>query len=150
MVVGTASLVLVVVAGISGRAYTLDILRGVGTNLIAISHESADTVVGTRALEDRLNMGDLKAIRDEIPGVQSVAPQIIRFPTIVLDGVSNVVSLIGTTAEYRNVRNIQVPRGRFLDENDERLRSKVCLVTEILARKLQRDWNHERNADHGN
>ena len=139
MVVGTASLVLVVVAGISGRAYTLEQIRGVGTNLISIYHESADTVVGTRALEDRLNMSDLKAIQQEVPGVRSVAPQVIRFPTLVLDGVSNVVSLIGTTPEYRDVRNIQVLRGRFLDENDERSRSKVCLVTEILARKLERD-----------
>jgi putative ABC transport system permease protein len=139
MVVGTASLVLVVVAGISGRAYALDLIRGVGTNLISISHESADTLAGTRALADRLNMGDLKAIRDEVPGVRSVAPQIIKFPTIILDGVSRVVSLIGTTPEYRDVRNIQVLQGRFLDENDESSRSKVCLVTEILAQKLERD-----------
>jgi putative ABC transport system permease protein len=139
MVVGTASLVLVVVAGISGRAYTLEQIRGVGTNLISIYHESADAVVGTRALADRLNMGDLKAIREEIPGVRSVAPQVISFPTIVLDGVSNVVSLIGTTPEYQDVRNIQVLQGRFLDENDEKFRSKVCLVTDILWRKLAHD-----------
>jgi putative ABC transport system permease protein len=42
MVVGTASLVLVVVAGISGRAYTLEQIRGVGTNLIYVYHESTD------------------------------------------------------------------------------------------------------------
>ena len=33
MVVGTACLVLVVVAGISGRNYTLDQIRGIGSNL---------------------------------------------------------------------------------------------------------------------
>jgi len=38
MVVGTASLVLVVVVGISGRAYVLDLIKGVGTNLITIYH----------------------------------------------------------------------------------------------------------------
>jgi putative ABC transport system permease protein len=139
MVVGTASLVLVVVTGISGRAYTLEQIRGVGTNLISIYHESADTLAGTRALADRLNMSDIKAIQNEVPGVQSVAPQIIKFPAIVLDGVSTVVSLIGTTPEYLDVRNIQVLQGRFLDESDEKSRSKVCLVTEILARKLERD-----------
>jgi putative ABC transport system permease protein len=139
MVVGTASLVLVVVAGISGRAYTLDRIRGVGTNLISIYHESADTLAGTRALSDRLNMEDLRAIQSEVPGVRSVAPQIIKFPAIVLDGVSTVVSLIGTTPDYREVRNIHVLQGRFLDESDEKSRSKVCLVTEILASKLERD-----------
>lgn len=41
MVVGTASLVLVVVVGISGRAYTLEQIRGVGSNLVSISNEGA-------------------------------------------------------------------------------------------------------------
>ncbi len=77
MVVGTASLVLVVVAGISGRSYTLEQIQGVGTNLIMVSHESADVVVGTTALQDRLNDGDVNAIRTEIPGVASAAPQLL-------------------------------------------------------------------------
>ena len=38
MVVGTASLVLVVVTGISGRNYVLELIRGVGTNLIIVSN----------------------------------------------------------------------------------------------------------------
>jgi putative ABC transport system permease protein len=56
-----------------------------------------------------------------------------------LDGITHVVSLIGTTPEYQQVRNIDVLRGRFLDENDQRLRNKVCLVTELLAKRLERD-----------
>jgi len=137
MVVGTASLVLVVVAGISGRAYTLDLIRGVGSNVIFIGHESAEPGIGT-SLADRLNMGDLAAIR-QIPGVAAASPQVLSYPTITLNGISSVVSLIGTTAEYRPVRNLQIVRGRFLDQNDDRFRSKVCLVTDILAKKLERD-----------
>jgi putative ABC transport system permease protein len=139
MVVGTASLVLVVVAGISGRAYTLEQIRGVGSNVIFIYHESADNVAGSNALADRLNDGDVNAIRTKVPGVRSVSPQLLSFPTISLDGVTRVVSLIGTTPEYRQVRNLDVLQGRFLDENDLRFRNKVCLVTELLANRLKRD-----------
>ncbi len=130
---------LVVVAGISGRAYTLEQIRGVGTNLITVYHESADVVVGTDTLADRLNDGDVKAVRTEIPGVRGVAPLLLSYPTLSLEGVTRIVSLIGTTPEYRQVRNIDVLRGRFLDENDLRFRNKVCLVTELLAKKLERD-----------
>ena len=139
MVVGTASLVLVVVAGISGRAYTLEQIRGVGTNLISISHESADVVVGTAALADRLNEGDVKAIQTEIPGVRSVAPILLNYPTISLEGITRNVTLIGTTPDYRQVRNIDVLQGRFIDDNDANFRNKVCLVTELLAKWLERD-----------
>jgi putative ABC transport system permease protein len=139
MVVGTASLVLVVVAGISGRAYTLDMISGVGTNMISLSHESADAVEGKRALADRMNFDDLKAIQTEIPGVHSTAPLVTAHPTITLEGTTRRVSLIGTTPEYQYVRNIEVVRGRFIDENDQRFRNKVCLVTIPLMEKLESD-----------
>ena len=66
MVVGTASLVLVVVAGISGRAHPRT-NPGVGSNLITIYHETDDASARS-TLADRLNMEDLEAIRREIPG----------------------------------------------------------------------------------
>ncbi|MGA2263212.1 MAG: ABC transporter permease [Acidobacteriota bacterium] len=139
MVVGTACLVLVVVAGVSGRNYTLEQIRGIGSNLISVYQEAGDAMLATYALADRLNNGDLSAIRNEVPGVRSAAPLVLSYPTLTLEGTAHVVTLIGTTVEYEQVRNIEVVRGRFLDANDERFRSKVCLVTELLAKNLQRD-----------
>ena len=139
MVIGTASLVLVVVAGISGRAYTLEQIQGVGTNLIALSNESPDSAAGTRSLADRLTPGDLEAIRTQIPGVRSAAGLMTSHPTITVQGIARGVSLIGTTPEYEQVRNIQVLRGAFISGTDERFRSKVCLVSEHLATLLESD-----------
>jgi putative ABC transport system permease protein len=139
MVVGTASLVLVVVAGISGRAYTMEQIRGVGSNLITIYHENTDPVAGAKTLADRLNMEDVRAVRTEVPGIRDAAPIILSFPSMVLDGVTRTISLIGTTPEYQPVRNIQVLQGRFFDGNDETFRNKVCVVTELFARSLERD-----------
>ena len=95
MVVGTASIVLVVIAGISGRTYTLDQIRGVGTNLIYIYNETADNAVGTRSLADRISLGDLNAIQREITGIQSTAPIDTSHPTILLEGLTRTISLIG-------------------------------------------------------
>ncbi len=145
MVIGTASLVLVVVTGITGREYTLELIRGVGTNLIALSNESVDAGGRARALADLLNFNDLKAIL-QIPGVRSAAAVITSHPTITQEGVTRRVSLIGTTPEYRQVRNIQVVRGTFIDENDDRSRNKVCLVTELLAKKLEADPFAKKNS----
>jgi putative ABC transport system permease protein len=139
MVVGTASLVLVVVAGISGRAYTLKLISGVGTNMISISHEESDISEGKRALADRINMSDLRAMETEVPGVQSAAPLVTAHPTVTLEGVARLVSLIGTTSEYQHVRNLDVVRGRFIDQNDQRFRDKVCVITPLFADRLERD-----------
>lgn len=138
MVIGTASLVLVVVAGISGRDYTLEQIRGVGTNLIALSNQTADSLSGARSLADRLNLEDLEAIQ-KLPGVQNAVALMNTHPPVTEHGITRSVSLIGTTPEYQQVRNIEVVSGRFIDENDERSRNKVCLVTEPMAERLERD-----------
>ena len=132
MVVGTASLVLVVVVGISGRAYTLEQIRGVGTNLIIVNNEGAPQA-------DRINPGDHDAIRREIPGIQNTVAGITARASLTMEGITNRVMLIGTSPEYQDVRNIHVLRGRFIDESDISFRNKVCLVTEHLDRQLQRD-----------
>jgi putative ABC transport system permease protein len=138
MVVGTASLVLVVVAGISGRDYTLDLIRGVGTNLIIISNESTDA--GTRAFADRLTIRDETAIQNSISEVQSTAPIATSHPTVTIEGITRRISLIGTTPTYQQVRNIEVLQGgRFIDDNDQKFRNKVCLITEKFAKKLEQD-----------
>jgi len=132
MVVGTASLVLVVVVGISGRAYTLEQIRGVGTNLVSISNEGAPPA-------DTINFNDLDAIRREIPDVQSSAAVVVTQPPLTIGGLTHSVTLIGTSPEYQTVRNIHIVRGRFLDEDDVNFRMKVCLVTEYMDEKLRRD-----------
>lgn len=139
MVVGTASLVLVVVAGISGRDYTLEQIAGVGTNLISVYHEAADAFIRPGTPADRLNEGDLDAIRTQVHGVAEAAPLMLTYPTLTLQGVGHVVTLIGTTPAYQQVRKIEVVRGRFLDENDERSRSKVCAVTQLFIKWLESD-----------
>ncbi len=139
MVVGTASLVLVVVVGISGRAYTLEQIRGVGTNLIYVYHESTDAGFGAQAPADRLSLEDVKAIQTEISGVRSAAPSATSHPTIIIEGIPRRISLIGTSPEYQQVRNLEVVRGSFVNEIDLKFRNKVCLITELLAKKLERD-----------
>jgi putative ABC transport system permease protein len=67
-----------------------------------------------------------------------------------MEGITSIVSLIGTVPEYQQVRNLEMLRGRFIDENDERSRSKVCVVTELLAQKLERDPFYRETVDlHG-
>jgi len=137
MVVGTASLVLVVVAGISGRDYTLEQIRGVGSNLIIVSNQSTDA--GTRALADRINMKDLESIQTEVPGVQNATAVVTGHPTISLGGTRRRITLIGTTPAYRPVRNLEILSGSFIDDYDQRYRNKVCLVTKLFSQKLEMD-----------
>jgi putative ABC transport system permease protein len=139
MVVGTASIVLVIIVGVSGKAFVLEIIQSVGTNLISIYPEYSDETAGAKTRADSLNLGDEKAILTEVPGVRYAAPVINSYPAITIDGVTRRVSLIGTSPSFQQVRNIKVVQNNFIDENDGKFRNKVCVITETLAQKLARD-----------
>jgi len=49
MIIGTASIILVVTIALTGRDYILKQIEGVGSNLIYMYYEAAGTVSGTRS-----------------------------------------------------------------------------------------------------
>jgi putative ABC transport system permease protein len=135
MVIGTASIILVVTIAMTGREYILQQIQGVGSNLIYMYYEAGGTVSGAQRLSDELNAGDLKAIQ-RLPGVASATAVVVNHDRLMLDGREREVSVIGTTPEYLMVRNLRILSGRFFDSRDERSFHKVCVLTEELARKL--------------
>jgi putative ABC transport system permease protein len=139
MVIGTASLVLVIVVGISGRNYVLELIQGLGSNLIYVNNEASDSAAGIRTYTDRINPGDVTAIQTDVRGIRAAAPIVTSHPAITIAGISRMVSLIGSTPDYQTVRNLDIVQGSFISGNDLRFRNKVCVVTELFAKKLKQD-----------
>jgi putative ABC transport system permease protein len=139
MVIGTASLVLVIIVGISGRSYVLELIQGLGSNLIYVDNEGTDTASGIRTYADRINPGDLKAIQTEIRGIRCAAPIVTSHPALTIAGVSRMITLIGSTPDYQQVRNLEIAQGSFISEDDLRFRNKVCLISEPMVNKLKQD-----------
>ncbi len=137
LIVGTASIILTISLGLTGRRFVMSQIEGVGSRLIwAIYNGSVSSGIA-RDLEDRINDGDVAALqerRDLFSGVT---------PLLVLRGQTSALSrsvdltLLGTAANYPQVRkNLRVLRGRFLDEDDARTRAKVCVVNRHLYEEL--------------
>jgi len=135
MIIGTASIILVVTIALTGRDYILKQIEGVGSNLIYMYYEAAGTVSGTRSLSDELTIGDLDAIK-ELPDVTYAAGIVTNHDRVMMNGMEREVSVIGVTQEYLQVRNLRVLSGRFFDETDGRSFHKVCLLNEEFARKM--------------
>src|SRR5881296_2255573 len=135
MVIGTASIILVVTIAMTGRDYILQQIQGVGSNLIYLYYEAGGTVSGSKTLSDDLNLGDLEAIQ-QLPGVAAATAILQSHDRLMISGQEREVNVIGTTPDYRKVRNLRILSGRFFDDTDERSFNKVCLVTEEMARKL--------------
>src|SRR5262250_3731023 len=73
MVIGTASLILVVTIGLTGKQYVLNQIQGIGANLIYAEYEGGAQRI-TNTATDSLTVDDLTAVRQQIPGVVSGSP----------------------------------------------------------------------------
>ena len=135
MIIGTASIILVVTIALVGRDYVLQQIQGVGSNLIYFYYEAVGANSKFSTLSDDLTLGDLRAAQ-ELPGVAYATGIVTTRDRTVMGGKEKEVSVIGATNEYLKVRNVHILSGRFWDDLDVRSFSKVCLLTEEFARKL--------------
>jgi putative ABC transport system permease protein len=136
MVIGTASVILVATIALTSRDYVLGQIEGVGANIIYAYNEGGTSLAGTSSVSDLLTLADLRAVRENVPHLQAVAAVIEGQAPLVLENRQREVRLIGTGPDFRIIRNLKVLAGRFFDEDDDRLRNKVGLVTEALAALL--------------
>src|SRR4029079_13173849 len=73
MVIGTASLILVVTIGMTGKQYVLQQIQSIGTNQIEAEYQSGGQRVAN-VTPDPLTIDDLKAAQEQVPGIVAASP----------------------------------------------------------------------------
>ncbi len=136
MVIGTASLILVVTIGLTGKQYILNQIQGIGANEIYAEYEGGAQRI-TNSAQDPLTVDDLTAAVQQVPGITAASPVVALADRIsVGEGKERDIQILGVYPEYRIVRNLVVPTGRFFDQQDEQAHNKVGLVTDKFAREI--------------
>lgn len=136
MVIGTASLILVVTIGMTGKQYILNQIQAIGANMVYVHEEGATSQADTVAQQDLLTIDDMRAVREQVPGIRAASPLVELHDRIgVGNGKERDILILGVAPAYAQVRNLDVPTGRFFDEDDIKARNKVALVTQKFALK---------------
>jgi len=135
MVIGTASLILVVTVGLTGKQYVLNQIQGIGANMIYAFHEGQGAATPTA--EDSLTVADMHAVEQQVTGVVAVSPMVQLHARIPAgNGREQEVLILGVGPQYDNIRNLDVLAGRFFDEVDSQSHSKVAALTQHLAQHM--------------
>jgi putative ABC transport system permease protein len=132
VVIGSACIVLVVTISLIGKNYIIAQIEAVGSNIVY--GELVRTGSQSTTLSDEITVSDLDAVHDTVAGVARVAGTHDVQMSVIAGGVERPVTLVAVTPEFQAIRNLLVTRGRYFDEDDMKSRSKVCLLTEDLAR----------------
>jgi putative ABC transport system permease protein len=133
VIIGSASIVLVVTVALTSRKFVLSQIEAVGSNLIQV--ELVQRPDKPQPLSHEMTLEDLEAVR-AIPNVIEVAGTRELPMAVVVNGVERPVNLVGVTEGYQAIRRLIVLRGRYLDAGDMEMRSKVCLITTQLADRI--------------
>jgi putative ABC transport system permease protein len=135
MVIGTASLILVVTIGITGRQYVLHQIEGIGVDWVFAEY-AGDAQV-SKGTPDPLTLDDMKAVLRQVPGIVAASPVVpLQFGIGVAGGRHRNIQVLGVTPDYERVRNLVLISGWFLDGEDLRARNKVGVLTDQMARQL--------------
>jgi putative ABC transport system permease protein len=133
MVIGTASLILVVTIGMTGKQYVLNQIQAIGTNEISAEYQGGAPHI-SNSNPDPLTIEDLHAIREVVSGILASSPVIQLSDRVpVGNGTEKDVTILGVDPEYLRVRNLVIPAGRFFDQEDSQAHNKVALITEKMA-----------------
>jgi putative ABC transport system permease protein len=136
MVIGTASVILVVTISLTSRDYILQQVEGIGSNIIFAYYVSAGPA-NAAADADYIKMADVEAIRQNLSSDIVAATGVMsNFDQILIGGKLQDVKINGTDGDYAEVRNIVISSGRFLVPGDVSGREKVALLTDHLAERM--------------
>jgi putative ABC transport system permease protein len=136
MVIGTASMILVVTIGLTGKHYVMNLIQGIGANMIVASYEGGGTGAQTTK-SDYITLDDMKAAQQQVPGIIAASPMSELHERIpVGGGKEREVMVLGVSPDYQKVRNLWILAGRFLDDYDSMAHAKIAMLAEPLAKRL--------------
>ncbi len=144
MVIGSASIILVVTLGLTGKQYALSLIQSIGPNMIELQFNGG-TQPGPEntSIPDYMTREDMAAVIEAVPGIVASSPMLEFHDRISISGVAKDTMLLGVSPQYKDVRNLAVDAGRFFDDQDAVSHTKVAVIVKPFAVAL---FGSPRNA----
>jgi putative ABC transport system permease protein len=139
MVVGIASVILMVAAGQGAQKQILDRVRNMGTNLIVVNAGQTQIIAGRQrqmSTVTTLVPADGESIAKECPSVASVAPFVNKKLTVRWEGETANTNSVGMAASGFSIRNIEPARGKFFTDEESRALKRVAVLGPTVVKNL--------------
>jgi putative ABC transport system permease protein len=130
MVIGSASIILVVTVGLTGKQYALSTISGLGPNKVEMQYNGG-SVMGPDNVStpDFMTREDMEAVLSQVPGIVDSSPMLEDHEQVSIgSGVTKDTMLLGVSPQYKEVRNLKPLAGRFFDDQDALQHTKVAVI----------------------
>lgn len=148
IVFGVAAVIAMLAIGSGARETILAQMRLIGANNIVInstmpgadgaggeSSQSAGQEKSLRPWSPGLNLGDVKAIYDILPGVEAISPEIVLPTTIIQNGKIGQSRTVGVTNSFFELNNLALDRGTYFHAVHLERGDPVCIIGQDILRR---------------
>lgn len=140
MSIGVAAVVVLTALGDGARRYVVDQFSSLGTNLVIVLPGRSGTggfnpATAITSTPRDLTIGDAAALLRS-PAVKRLAPLAVGISEISVGGRLREATVAGTTAEFIDVRHMELAQGRFLPQEDWNRGSPVAVIGAKIREEL--------------
>jgi putative ABC transport system permease protein len=129
--IGVAAVIVMVAVGKGAQREVIRLIQEMGTNLLVVSAERTEAFAGREFQPGNvttLKREDAEAILDECPSVALAAPSQQKRLLVRREAFSVETKILGTTPDYREIRNFELTIGEFFSADDDRLSARVAVL----------------------
>jgi putative ABC transport system permease protein len=137
LMIGNASVILVVTISITSRDYIVNQIQRLGSNLIYAQYDGGNNPAMGVSDADYIKLADVDAVRQQLGSRIVAATGVMNnSDQMIIDGRQEDIGIIGADKYYPQVRNVALLAGRFVDGGDVDRSERVAMLTERLAKRL--------------
>jgi putative ABC transport system permease protein len=138
IIIGVASVIVMLAIGQSSKQSIRDQMGSMGTNLIMVmpaSQQRGGVMMGNTSAQN-MTMNDIAAIEKECPAISAVSPEVRSSGQAVVGNSNWPTSVYGVNDQYFSIRKYTIKTGRSFSDREIQTYAKVCLVGQTIIEKL--------------
>lgn len=133
IIIGVASVVTLLSLGDGVQNAITSEIEGIGSNVVAIVPGSD---LSAAAVADSLSWDDAVAIENNIDNINVVAVQYNRSGQVTYEGETLFSQVVGSSASYLQILNIDISLGSFFTESDDENGARVAVLDVDMVEDL--------------
>ena len=138
IIIGVASVVLMVAVGNGAQARIESQVAALGQNLLTVFAGSRRSGAVNSGLgsASTITLADADAIAREVPDVVAVSPEVSTTAQAIANGRNWSTSLVGESPDYLKIRDWKLAAGSMFAEREVRSAAKVAVIGSKTANEL--------------
>ena len=143
IIFGVAAVIAMLAIGKGAKMEIMEQMKMVGVNNILINPVIPEKSTSTEEGEKQqkkfsrgLNMLDVEAIRETLPSVKRISPEISFNSIAMMNGVKYSAKLVGVSNDYFQLYNLPLVAGAFFNNYQEENGIQVCIIGANIRAKF--------------